>query len=108
MNAANLYAVLTLIAFALLLPAALAVEGGRFSAAWAAAIAKGYTRKVLCSTMLLSGLFYYLVSANVHTYIHTHILTYMAYIYLYAWYICKHSVCAACRTTCKCSLYSVL
>jgi Triose-phosphate Transporter family len=66
MNAANLYAVLTLIAFALLLPAALAVEGGRFSAAWAAAIAKGYTRKVLCSTMLLSGLFYYLVSA-IHT-----------------------------------------
>jgi hypothetical protein len=68
MNAANLYAVLTLIAFALLLPAALAVEGGRFSAAWAAAIAKGYTRKVLCSTMLLSGLFYYLVSV-VPTYI---------------------------------------
>jgi Triose-phosphate Transporter family len=66
MNAANLYAVLTLIAFALLLPAALAVEGGRFSAAWAAAIAKGYTRKVLCSTMLLSGLFYYLVSSDVY------------------------------------------
>lgn len=38
MNAANLYAVLTILATVMMAPVALLVEGGKASAAWAAAV----------------------------------------------------------------------
>ena len=57
---ANLYAVLTILAFCFLSPMALLIEGKKFKPAWDAAIAAGATSKGLGSTALLSGLFYYL------------------------------------------------
>eukprot|EP00904_Undaria_pinnatifida_P013146 jgi/Undpi1/8962/HiC_scaffold_26.g11423.m1 len=60
MTPANLYAVLTILAFCFLSPMALLVEGSKFKPAWDAALAAGATSKGLASTALLSGLFYYL------------------------------------------------
>ncbi|CAM9417135.1 unnamed protein product [Discosporangium mesarthrocarpum] len=60
MSAANLYAVLTIISFLMLTPAALLVEGAKIKPAWDAAIAAGATAKGLATTIGLSGLFYYL------------------------------------------------
>ncbi|CAM9711765.1 unnamed protein product [Choristocarpus tenellus] len=60
MSAANLYAVLTIISFAFLAPAALLVEGAKIKPAWDAAIAAGATAKGLSSTIGFAGLFYYL------------------------------------------------
>ena len=60
MTPANLYAVLTILAFCFLSPVALLVEGRKFKPAWDAAIAAGATSKGLGSTVVLSGLFYYL------------------------------------------------
>ncbi|KAG5187847.1 hypothetical protein JKP88DRAFT_30453 [Tribonema minus] len=60
MNAANLYAVLTVIAFCVLTPVALLVEGGKFGGVWKAALAAGHTKKILYTNILMSGLFYYL------------------------------------------------
>lgn len=60
MSPANLYAVLTVLAFCFLSPVALLVEGRKAKPAWDAAIAAGATAKGLSSTILLSGLFYYL------------------------------------------------
>ena len=60
MTPANLYAVLTVLAFCFLSPVALVVEGRKAKPAWDAAMAAGATAKGLSSTILLSGLFYYL------------------------------------------------
>lgn len=60
MTPANLYAVLTVLAFCFLSPVALLVEGRKAKPAWDAAIAAGATAKGLSSTIMLSGLFYYL------------------------------------------------
>lgn len=60
MSAANLYAVLTVLAFCFLSPVALLVEGKKAKPAWDAAIAAGATAKSLSTTIMLSGLFYYL------------------------------------------------
>lgn len=60
MTPANLYAVLTVLAFAFLSPVALLVEGKKLKPAWDAALAAGATSKGLGLTILSSGLFYYL------------------------------------------------
>lgn len=60
MSPANLYAVLTVLAFIYLTPLALVIDGPRMTSAWSAALATGITAKKLSITMLLSGLFYYL------------------------------------------------
>lgn len=60
MSPANLYAVLTILAFCFLTPAALLVEGAKIRPAWDAALAAGATSKGLITTTLLSGIFYYL------------------------------------------------
>ncbi|CAM9139130.1 unnamed protein product [Hapterophycus canaliculatus] len=60
MTPANLYAVLTVLAFCFLSPVALVVEGRKAKPAWDAALAAGATAKGLTSTIMLSGLFYYL------------------------------------------------
>lgn len=60
MSPANLYAVLTILAFCFLSPAALLVEGAKVKPAWDAALAAGATSKGLITTTLLSGIFYYL------------------------------------------------
>ncbi|CAN0216481.1 unnamed protein product, partial [Phaeothamnion confervicola] len=60
MDAANLYAVLTIIAFCMLTPAALLVEGAKAPGLWQAALAKGATAQSLTVTAMLSGIFYYL------------------------------------------------
>lgn len=60
MTPANLYATLTVLAFCMLSPVALLVEGAKIKPAWDAAIAAGATVKGLTSTILLSGFFYYL------------------------------------------------
>lgn len=60
MTPANLYAVLTILAFCFLSPVAVLLEGKKLKPAWDAAIAAGATSKGLGSTVLLSGLFYYL------------------------------------------------
>ncbi|KAJ1637872.1 triose-phosphate transporter family-domain-containing protein [Pavlovales sp. CCMP2436] len=61
MGAANLYGVLTIMAFLMLLPVAAIVEGPiAIKAGWNAAIAGGNTAKYLINTSLVSGLFYYL------------------------------------------------
>lgn len=60
MSPANLYAVLTVLAFAFLSPVALLVEGKKLKPAWDAALAAGATANGLGSSILLSGLFYYL------------------------------------------------
>lgn len=60
MTPANLYAVLTVLAFCFLTPVALLVEGRKFKPAWEGAIAAGASPTSLSATILLSGLFYYL------------------------------------------------
>jgi len=60
MSAANLYAVVTLGAFLLLAPLALAAEGAALPREWARAVAAGITEKKLATNILLSGLFHYL------------------------------------------------
>ena len=60
MTPANLYAVLTVLAFCFLTPAALLVEGKKFKPAWNAAVSAGATPKSLTATILISGLLYYL------------------------------------------------
>merc|ERR1711907_846985 len=62
MDAANLYAVLTCLSFAGLLPLALLVESpAKLIAGWKAALAAGtITAKGLSWLLLSSGLFYYL------------------------------------------------
>lgn len=62
MNAANLYAVLTVLSFIGLLPVALLMESpAKLTAGWNAAVAAGsVTAKGLSWLMLSSGLFYYL------------------------------------------------
>ncbi|CAM9159324.1 unnamed protein product [Scytosiphon promiscuus] len=60
MTPANLYAVLTVLAFCFLSPVALVVEGRKAKPAWDAAMAAGATAKGLTTTIMLSGLFYYL------------------------------------------------
>lgn len=69
MNAPNLYAVLTILAFAMLTPLALIFEGAKAKGLWSAAMAmQGVTSKSLSLTVLLSGLFYYLVSPSIPLY----------------------------------------
>jgi len=60
MGAANLYGVLTIMSFLMLLPFALVLEGAKLKGGWAAAIAAGHTANYLLKTSLVSGLFYYL------------------------------------------------
>jgi len=60
MNAANLYGVLTILSFIGLLPLALAWEGPKLAAGWAAAAAAGLTAKTFGFLCLASGLNYYL------------------------------------------------
>jgi solute carrier family 35 protein E1 len=61
MNETNLYAVLTIIAFAVLLPVSLAVETpAAVSSAIDAAVAAGHTKKDLAVLSALSGAYYYL------------------------------------------------
>ena len=61
MNEANLYAVLTMIAFAVLLPVSLAVESPKaITTAIDAAVAAGQTKKELAVLTALSGAYYYL------------------------------------------------
>jgi solute carrier family 35 protein E1 len=61
MNETNLYAVLTIIAFAVLLPMSLAVETpAAVGAAIDAAVAAGHTKKDLAVLSALSGAYYYL------------------------------------------------
>jgi solute carrier family 35 protein E1 len=60
LDASNLYAVLTMIAFAFLLPASLCIESPELvSSSIAAAVEKGTTKMVLAWYTVLSGLFYY-------------------------------------------------
>jgi len=61
LNPSNLYAVLTIIAFALLLPLSLAVETpATIQAAWSAATAAGTSSAEITKLFALSGIFYYL------------------------------------------------
>ncbi|KAG5190996.1 triose-phosphate transporter family-domain-containing protein [Tribonema minus] len=60
MDPGNLYGVMTLIAAAILFPAALVVEGPRIKAVWAAAQAAGHTSRAIWRGMILSGLYFYL------------------------------------------------
>lgn len=60
MGAANLYGVLTIMSFLLLLPFAAVLEGAKLKAGWQAALAAGHSAKYLINTGLVSGLFYYL------------------------------------------------
>ena len=60
LDASNLYAVLTMIASAFLLPASLCIESPELvSSSIAAAVEKGTTKMVLAWYTVLSGLFYY-------------------------------------------------
>jgi len=58
MNAVNLYAVLTTLAFIILLPLAAIIEGPKLAATWAAA-GKQVASKTIALELLYSGLFYY-------------------------------------------------
>ncbi|KAJ8611864.1 hypothetical protein CTAYLR_005821, partial [Chrysophaeum taylorii] len=61
MTEANLYAVLTIIAFCVLTPVSLFIESpATIKAAWDSAIASGLTPSYLASVSLLSGAYYYL------------------------------------------------
>jgi solute carrier family 35 protein E1 len=60
MNAANLYAVLTVLSFLMLTPAALLVEFSKIGPVWTKAIDAGLTANKLLRQVFLSGLFYYL------------------------------------------------
>lgn len=61
LNPSNLYAVLTIIAFALLLPLSLAIETpATIQAAWSAATAAGTSSAEITKLFALSGIFYYL------------------------------------------------
>ncbi len=61
MSDANLYGVLTILAFLIFLPVSLCVETpAAIGAAWSAALAKGMTAKYMTITSLLAGAFYYL------------------------------------------------
>jgi len=60
MDAANLYAVVTIIAFLMLVPFALAAEAGILSEKWQEALATGVQEKKLLTNIVLSGLFHYL------------------------------------------------
>lgn len=60
MTPANLYAVLTIIAFCYLTPVSLLVEWRHAKTAWASALATGISSKNLSILMLVSGLLYYL------------------------------------------------
>jgi len=61
MNEQNLYAVLTVIAFIVLLPVSLAIESpAKVKAVWDAAVAAGNTPQYLATISLLSGASYYL------------------------------------------------
>lgn len=58
---ANMFAVLTIMGFALVLPAALLVEGpSAVGTAWTAALANGYTQGELLRLLSVSGFLYYL------------------------------------------------
>lgn len=58
---ANMFAVLTILGFAMILPASLWIEGPKaVSAAWSAALAKGYTNVQLLRLLSISGFLYYL------------------------------------------------
>lgn len=61
LNAPNLYAVLTIIAFLILLPLSLAIESpAAIQASWSAATAAGTSSMELAKLCGLSGIFYYL------------------------------------------------
>lgn len=59
MDAANLYAVLTIIGSLMLVPVAAVLEGPKLASAVKAAVAGGVPEKTLAIYALLSGLFYY-------------------------------------------------
>ena len=59
MDAANLYAVLTILATLMMAPATLLVEGGKIKAAWDAALTV-CSQKQLISYIVSSGLYFYL------------------------------------------------
>lgn len=57
---ANMFAVFTMLGFLFILPLSLLVEGpAKVSAAWAAALARGYTNSQLFRLLSVSGLLYY-------------------------------------------------
>lgn len=56
----NLYAVLTILSFFMLLPMSLFFEAGSVQSVWNAAVASGLTPKYLGLTTAASGIFYYL------------------------------------------------
>lgn len=57
----NMFAVLTILGFLFILPASLLIEGpGAFSAAWANALANGYTKAHLLKLLSVSGFLYYI------------------------------------------------
>jgi len=61
LDAVNLYAMLTIMSFALLLPVSLAVESpAAIQAAWNAAVASGTSPAELAKMVSLSGMFFYL------------------------------------------------
>jgi hypothetical protein len=58
---ANMFAVLTMLGFLFILPLSLLVEGpAKVSAAWAAALARGYTSSQLVRLLSASGFLYYI------------------------------------------------
>eukprot|EP00441_Pelagodinium_beii_P044115 CAMPEP_0197652702 /NCGR_PEP_ID=MMETSP1338-20131121/34611_1 /TAXON_ID=43686 ORGANISM="Pelagodinium beii, Strain RCC1491" /NCGR_SAMPLE_ID=MMETSP1338 /ASSEMBLY_ACC=CAM_ASM_000754 /LENGTH=427 /DNA_ID=CAMNT_0043227639 /DNA_START=55 /DNA_END=1338 /DNA_ORIENTATION=+ len=58
---ANMFAVLTILGFAMILPASLLIEGpAKVSTAWAAARAAGYSAPHLWSMLSMSGFLYYI------------------------------------------------
>jgi solute carrier family 35 protein E1 len=58
---ANTFAVLTILGFLFILPASLLIEGpAKVSAAWAAALARGYTNAQLFQLLSVSGFLYYI------------------------------------------------
>lgn len=60
MNAANLYGVITILSFLMLLPISLSVEATKLSPRWTEALSKGLTAKQMTSDIVLSGIFHYL------------------------------------------------
>ncbi|CAM9522891.1 unnamed protein product, partial [Discosporangium mesarthrocarpum] len=59
MDAANLYAVLTIMASLMLLPLSAVIEAPQVKSLWDAAIANGATSKEIYRGMITSGLFFY-------------------------------------------------
>lgn len=60
MDAANTFAVVTMLATLVCIPVALVLEGSKIPAAWAAATAvKGMTAKKLATTLFMSGIYLY-------------------------------------------------